>query len=72
MTKFDRYPEENDKTFYSNNNIKHPYPQMEVGDSVIVFSEKDRAYAHNYGNNAYKKFITKKIGGNMFRVWRIA
>ncbi len=49
---------------------KTPYPLMEVGDSVLVKTERERSGAHAYGKMTGKKFTTRSEK-NGFRVWRI-
>ena len=53
---------------------KLPFPKMEIGDSVFFGAEespkKMQAYAHTYGNQSGKKFITRKEADGM-RIWRI-
>ena len=53
---------------------KLPFKKMEIGDSVFFGADespkKMQVYAHTYGNQLGRKFITRKEAGGM-RIWRI-
>lgn len=55
-------------------NTKHPFADMEVGDSFLASAEssqKVRSAAFNYGKYNNKKFTVRKTADGT-RVWRTA
>ena len=53
---------------------KYPFPDMEIGDSIIMGKLKHnsaRVCASKYGRKAGKKFETRVTKGKM-RIWRTA
>lgn len=54
-----------------------PFSKMEVGDAIEITTgqygkQNPQAYALTFGKQANKKFRTRKIAENTWRIWRIA
>lgn len=60
-------------------NIKYPFDNMEIGDSFIVDDERERnhvmvswnGWIKRSKNGKNKKFTSRKISDNEYRIWRI-
>lgn len=60
-------------------NIKYPFDDMEIGDSFIVNTERERRHVmcawngwiERSVNGKNKKFTSRRVGDNEYRIWRI-
>jgi hypothetical protein len=54
-------------------NGSYPFHSMEVGDSFAVVRERKTrvgSAAFAYGKKHGKKFVIRKVSGDLFRLWR--